>query len=212
MDAPSIPSASKLVAEIAQTRRLAKVVRSRARKPTKAIEKIAWAALTQADELAEGIRRLVRPTALCRGAGLLARTMWEGVVTLDYIRRRPRSRVRQLRVEGLLTLRAIKKSAWGQEIKEARLSGNQQRCIARARKREAQYRRERKAGAKSGPFDVGQYAALPSMRERAHDVDAVDQYDFVYRLESIASAHWTSNRCFRREVLVLASFRYWSSA
>jgi hypothetical protein len=148
----------------------------------------------RADDLAEGVAALTAKR-LAEPIGVLARTLWEGAVTAEYVRGHPEVRQRQLLVTALIARRALRNEAWVQEIRaeiDDDLSAREQELISEATRAEAEYKAERQtakeAGQDVGRFDYDRAAELPSVETRAKAIGADGQY-LVYRFES-AGVHW----------------------
>jgi hypothetical protein len=87
--------------------------------------------------------------------GQIARSLWEGMVTLEYVRQRPDIRVQQMLVGALRTSVAITSSAWGKEGGVAGLRSEEVAVVEEARRREKAYGEERKGREGSGQICPG---------------------------------------------------------
>ena len=122
--------------------------------------------------------------------GFIGRSLWEGMVTIGYVRQQPDVRLHQLLAEALRNARTVIGSKWGNEMALSGLGAEEAAWLAAARQREKAYRDDWNAKGKRERFDFDQCAELPPIEEMARAVEAHDQYDVVYRLESARAVHW----------------------
>ena len=129
--------------------------------------------------------------------GQIARALWEGMVTLEYVREQPDRRMReQLLVEALHKSRQIALSQWGREYAVPDLDKDASALIQRARTRERRgtpcvaWKARKADGEDIGPFDHDKCAEPPTIEKMAKRIGAHDQYEVVYRMESTRATHW----------------------
>jgi hypothetical protein len=71
----------------------------------------------RADDLADGVLALAE-RQLAEPIGVLARTLWEGAVTIEYVRGNLEGRQRQLLITALAARRALRNEQWVREVRE----------------------------------------------------------------------------------------------
>src|SRR5438067_129349 len=100
-------------------RRRSEVLLPSAPSPQTHIEQIALDAWDRADELAEGVQRLVTPPARTRSCSILARALWEDLITLAYIAKRPVTRIRQARASLVRDYKDLARAPWSRDLQFA---------------------------------------------------------------------------------------------
>src|SRR6266852_6446307 len=141
----------------------------------------------RADRLAAGLGVLVG-LGIIDGGAALARMLWEDLVTLEYVLRRPETRLEQLLADAIDRQRQINASQWsiqklGREVPPVGIE-----LLKRREAATKQQKAERDAAKERGeyfhPWTPDEVACLPSVSQRAEAVAADDQFEVVYRTES----------------------------
>jgi hypothetical protein len=178
-----------LVADIRSVLRLSASVLQSVPPPAGRSHGLAKAVWARADGLAlAAIHNIEAKPPFVDIVGQIARTLWEGMVTVEYVGAAPDTRIEQMLVGALNTSSLLQGSDWGKQAKAAGLRPEEAAVVERARKRERAYHDARKelqqAGKPLPPFDHDQCAQLPSIEVMARAIGAHDQYEVMYRLES----------------------------
>lgn len=184
-----------LLADIDTVRQQSGAARDNALPANDNIKRIAAGAWLRADGFARTAHSLAtEPVPNLDVLGQIARALWEGMVTLEYVRRSPEIRSEQMLVAALRKTRQIAASAWGRERGARDLGPEPAAFVAHAERREKEYRKARKSRQNAGediePFDYDQCAEPPSIEVMARGIGAHDQYEVVYRMESSRATHW----------------------
>jgi hypothetical protein len=183
-----------LVATIRGAREASVTTRASLELPDSPQARLALGMWRRADDLADGVLVLA-DGQLAEPIGVVARTLWEGAVTIEYVRGNLEVRQRQLLISALVARRALRNERWVQEVREdidEEVASRERELIDEAKRVEDEYTVERDAAKARGerlePFDHDRAAELPSVEQRAKEIGAEGQY-LVYRFES-AGVHW----------------------
>lgn len=196
MTAFALPqTAPELLADISAARDLSDRARPQASPDGDNLKQFALGSWRRADSLVRSVASLASEAPPNLDVlGQIARTLWEGMTTIEYVRQRPEIRVQQLLVAALRTSRLVLTSQWGREKGVRDLDDKPAQLIAKATNHEKAYRKKRRALEQAGktaePFDHDQCAALPSVEVMARHNGTHDQYEVVYRMESARATHW----------------------
>ncbi len=157
-----------------------------------AIECLAVQTWKRADRLAAGLSVLVG-LGIIDGGSALSRMLWEDLVTLEYVARRPETRLEQLLADAIDRQRQFNASRWtieklGREVAPVGIEILKRReAIGKQRNAERKAAKER--GEAFPPWTPDEEACLPTVFQRAKEVAADDQCEVVYRTES-GSVHF----------------------
>jgi hypothetical protein len=148
-----------------------------------------------ADALADSAITLARAAPQRAAAlDLIARSMYEGSISLEYVLKNPPVRFEQLWVEGFRGLLLQVDHPWAERLpRDPSRVAEMRARVSAAKERDGVYvkpRKERKrAGHPVPPEDPDMRAELPSMEVRVSALGAPDQYRPVYGLLS-GILHW----------------------
>jgi hypothetical protein len=183
--------------QIRSAREASRTARAEVRVVDSPEARLALGVWRRADDLVDGVLALAAEE-LAEPIGVLARTLWEGAVTIEYVRGNLEVRQRQLLITALVARRALRNEPWVREVRDEidkDLASREEELIEAAKRAEEEYKAERNAaterGEEVGSFDHDRAAELPSVQARARAVGADGQY-LVYRFES-AGVHWQAS-------------------
>jgi Family of unknown function (DUF5677) len=181
------------VAELGDLRAESLRLRQKAARPSDRLEVIAERAWARADELVDGVLRVVQAPHLGTCCGALARSLWEDMVTLEYVKKSPDARILQLLASALEHARRLAASEWGREAQMRGLGDGEKKFLKQRRKAEEQALRqlkEKTPNATVHALSLDERALLPSIAQRAREVGAHDQYQVSYAMESAGAIHF----------------------
>lgn len=172
----------KLLEESSQTR-------LRAPRATDRMTEVATTAWLRADEVAKGLQRVATDAALPTCVGAFGRMLWEDMTTLEYVQASPETRVPQLLASALDHSRKLAKTKWGKERKLRGL-GRDEAEMLKARRRHENEVMKRLGIKKLTDVPVDDQAVLPKLWQRATAINAYDQFEVPYAMESAGAVHF----------------------
>jgi hypothetical protein len=163
--------------------------------PRDRMERLADALRSRADALGRAaLHNLEADPPFDDIIGQIARTMWEGMVTVEYVRAKPERRIDQMIVGAFRTSALIRNSAWGKGVEALEPPAELVAFSEEASRREKGYRDARNTLKESKlpvpGFDHDECAELPNIEFMARAIGAHDQFEVVYRVESARATHW----------------------